>query len=213
MKADAEPAPGKREAIMAAATKVFDGRGFAATTMDAIAAEAGIAKGSIYNYFKSKDDLFYQVFEHAVGQSEFEVDQVLSQPATACGKLDRILDYSFTEMSKYKALGRLVLEFWATAARKTQSELALQLREMHLRWQRRIEAILAEGVRRGEFRAGLDCVTAASLIMQTLDGIQLHDVLDLDIGARDAAYLAALKRMILDGLTDRPGGSRPETRA
>jgi len=48
----------KREAIVEAAIHEFHARGFPATSMDAIAATAGVSKRTIYNHFQSKDDLF-----------------------------------------------------------------------------------------------------------------------------------------------------------
>lgn len=52
------PAAQKTEAILDAARAVFSLHGFDATTVDAVAAEAGIAKGTVYLYFKSKDELY-----------------------------------------------------------------------------------------------------------------------------------------------------------
>ena len=52
---------GKKERVLAAATNLFAERGFHRTEMDAIARRAGISKGSLYNYFKNKDDLFHYI--------------------------------------------------------------------------------------------------------------------------------------------------------
>jgi AcrR family transcriptional regulator len=51
----------KKERVLGAATALFAERGFHRTEMDAIARQAGISKGSLYNYFKSKDDLFLSI--------------------------------------------------------------------------------------------------------------------------------------------------------
>ena len=59
---------GRREEILAAAEKVFEANGYAAATIDAVAAAAGVAKGSIYNYFKSKQDLFTQLFSELIAR-------------------------------------------------------------------------------------------------------------------------------------------------
>jgi AcrR family transcriptional regulator len=52
------PSGQKTEAILDAARTVFSRRGFEGTTVDAVAAEAGIAKGTVYLYFKSKDEMY-----------------------------------------------------------------------------------------------------------------------------------------------------------
>jgi AcrR family transcriptional regulator len=53
--------PGKREAILAAALEEFSGRGFAAARLDDVARRAGVAKGTIYLYFRDKETLFQEL--------------------------------------------------------------------------------------------------------------------------------------------------------
>jgi TetR/AcrR family fatty acid metabolism transcriptional regulator len=50
----------KRQQIMQAAERLFTSRRFHEITLNSVAAEAGVAKGTIYGYFKDKDDLFFQ---------------------------------------------------------------------------------------------------------------------------------------------------------
>ena len=53
----------KREAILRAAIKVFAGKGFFSSRVADIAGEAGIADGTVYLYFKSKEDILHSVFD------------------------------------------------------------------------------------------------------------------------------------------------------
>lgn len=55
--------PGKRERILDAALTVFAAKGFYNTKVSEIAREAGVADGTIYNYFRSKDDILIELFE------------------------------------------------------------------------------------------------------------------------------------------------------
>jgi AcrR family transcriptional regulator len=57
----AERQAARREAILSAALDEFSSRGFAATRLDDIAARAGVAKGTIYLYFRDKEDLFHEL--------------------------------------------------------------------------------------------------------------------------------------------------------
>ena len=57
----AKHAAKRRSEIIIAASRVFDAKGYAATTMDAVAAEAKVAKGSLYNYFPSKEDMLFSI--------------------------------------------------------------------------------------------------------------------------------------------------------
>ena len=54
----------RREAILDAARKVFARQGFAAGIVDEIAAEAGMAKGTVYLYFKSKKEIYKALLDH-----------------------------------------------------------------------------------------------------------------------------------------------------
>src|ERR1700754_5260656 len=65
----------KRERILDAAERIFARHGFFAARVSEIAKEAGVADGTIYLYFKSKDDLLISLFEHRMKQ----VNAVLSQ--------------------------------------------------------------------------------------------------------------------------------------
>jgi AcrR family transcriptional regulator len=197
--------PGKRQAILAAAESVFDARGYAAATMDAVAEEAGIAKGSIYNYFRSKQDLFFQVFARVVSGAEAEVDGLLAGAATPSEKLQRLLGFWSQRLGYHTRIGRLVLECWANAAREDQhGRLAASFREMHARWRGILADILAEGASSGEFDPEFDTPVGASLILAVLDGIEIQSILDVGLTV-DETFLAALNRAIMLGLKAAPG--------
>mgnify|MGYP006781963975 CR=1 FL=1 len=55
----------KREAILRAAIKVFAGKGYFNSKVADIAGEAGIADGTVYLYFKSKDEILEEILEHS----------------------------------------------------------------------------------------------------------------------------------------------------
>ena len=59
-------AGGKRETILRAAIKVFAGNGYFSSKVSDIASEAGIADGTVYLYFKSKDEILHSIFDRAM---------------------------------------------------------------------------------------------------------------------------------------------------
>src|SRR5438105_15265924 len=77
MATHAERRVGTQAAVMKAARKRFGERGFAATSVDHIAAASRVAKGAIYHYFKTKNDLFEAVFEEASIDLVKEIDGVV----------------------------------------------------------------------------------------------------------------------------------------
>ena len=193
----------RREEILSAAEKLFDANGYAATTMDAVAAEAGVSKGSIYNYFKNKQDLFAQVVAAAMAGDEVQIDQTLSSPVSATAKLNQLLDNWWERLEHYRRIGRLMLEFWATAARQDQEEeLSSWFEQQYIYWREKIAPLIAQGIASGEFDRSFPPEVAASLIMAMTRGITVQSILDMGVDL-DGDFLEAIKRIILSGLSSR----------
>ena len=70
----AERRAGTQAAVMKAARKLFGERGFTATSVDDVASASRVAKGAIYHYFKTKNELFEAVFEQASADLVTEID-------------------------------------------------------------------------------------------------------------------------------------------
>jgi len=193
----------KRQLILAAASKVFDAHGYAATTVEAVAAEAGVAKGSVYNYFQSKQDLFTSVFTDSLAVDEQRTLSDLSRQSSALAKLMLIFDHWYERFSHYQRLGRLVLECWLAAAREegTRGDGALTgtFRQIYAVWRDRLAEIVTDGVASGEFRTDIEPAGAAAVIMAAFDGLTLQAILGVGIVV-DEDFLARLKRGFLMAL-------------
>jgi len=191
-----------REAILSAAEQVFDASGYSAATMEAVAREAGIAKGSIYNYFESKQDLFRQLYDSVVSVTMSDVAADLGKAKSAAEKLSRLLDFRFGRLAHMHRIGRLVLEFYAVAARQSGDREIAALHVEHYKAVRDlIESVLQHGIRDGEFRTEIDVPTGAKLILGMLDGILVQSIFQVGLTI-DESFVSSLKKTILTGLTD-----------
>jgi AcrR family transcriptional regulator len=98
-----------REAIFAAAVRLFSERGFDRPTIDEIAAAAGTGKGTFYNYFSSKEDILVAYMIEIEGQ----VQRRIAKFAEATGPLEQILSdllrYYFRLKQPYLAFSRILL--------------------------------------------------------------------------------------------------------
>jgi len=195
-----ELADNRREAILDAAMAIFADQGYASTTIDEVAAAAGISKGSVYNYFKSKQDLFTQLFNQAVLRNEEDVDALVAGPLGAGDKLCMILEYWYQGFAADLKLGRLTLEFWATAAHESQTGLlAENIHAAYGRWMGQIERIIREGLDNGEVNPQIDPKTHATLFLGLIDGLMLHAI--LGIGSTvDDEFMASMKQSVLGSL-------------
>lgn len=199
----------RRGAILGAAERVFDAHGYAAATMAAVAAQAGIAKGSIYNYFRSKHDLFTQVCSDALAGGQADLERLVGQSLAAASKIGRAIDIWFQGFEHYKRVGRLILEFWATAAReKRRGELTATFESLAGQGVEQIQAIIEQGITSGEFAREVNAEVAAPLIVDVLRGITVEAiVLGSDI---DGAFVTELKRGILASLSARASGQNDD---
>lgn len=69
-----------REGLLAAARELFGERGYAATSLDDVAAQAGVTKGALYHHFHGKADLFAAVFEQVEREVSDQVVTVFNDP-------------------------------------------------------------------------------------------------------------------------------------
>ena len=68
----------RRNNILKSAVKIFAQKGYEKTTLDEIAKKAEYSKGTIYNCFKSKEDLFINLIQHGLNQLENRVRNILN---------------------------------------------------------------------------------------------------------------------------------------
>ncbi len=93
-----------RAAIVRIAKRLFGDRGFAATTMDDIAAGAKVAKGAVYHHFKTKEAVFEAVFDEASHELVAEVDRV------ARGETDALAAMAAGTQAYFAACGKGAME-------------------------------------------------------------------------------------------------------
>ncbi|MET0241024.1 MAG: TetR/AcrR family transcriptional regulator [Sphingobium sp.] len=70
----------RRDAILAVAARSFLDRGYAGTTMSGIATTLGGSKGTLWNYFSSKDELFAATIDHATTAYRAKLSEILDEP-------------------------------------------------------------------------------------------------------------------------------------
>ena len=97
-----------REAITEAAKRLFGERGFAATTVDDVAAAAGVAKGAVYHHFAAKEQLFEAVFNQASEAVLEEVDRAAGAEKDALSAVARGTRAYFAACAR-PATGQIVL--------------------------------------------------------------------------------------------------------
>lgn len=92
---DVERKKQKRRLIMQAALKVFSKKGYSPTALDEIAQEAGIAKGTLYLYFKDKEDLISSTLMYVLDDLKYRMIEAIPENLPAVETLERIVLFMF----------------------------------------------------------------------------------------------------------------------
>ena len=156
----------KREGILRAALGVFEEKGFYGATMADIAAEAGIATGTLYNFFASKDALFHTLLEQKASEFFAYLHEQVDPIPLAVDKIARMvvaLVHFFEENREFLRLYATARSGFEWAARQELGENFRRQYTGYLAW---IAAILAEGMAQGSLRP-----TDPSELAQALAGM------------------------------------------
>ncbi len=113
----------RREAILDAAARVFSRKSFYEATLEEIATEAELAKGTLYNYYKDKQDIFASLM--ARGQREFQehMDEEITRGGALQDLLRRLFEVSLQSMMDHKYMFRMVLTAGAHLSESSRSEM------------------------------------------------------------------------------------------
>ncbi len=173
----------KKMEIIHCAMRVFAQKGFAKTKMADVAEAAKIGKGTIYEYFRSKDEIFNFVFEHFMDSMETTIAKAIFKLTDPVEKIEKIFSaWAEIVASHQLEFIEIMLDFWAEAIRKKDSaELEIiRLDKVYDDFRKMIQSILDEGVRMGKFKK-IDTFYTASLLIGALDGIMLQWILEKDV--------------------------------
>jgi AcrR family transcriptional regulator len=120
-----------RGELVDAAERLFIAQGFHATSIDAVAAEAGFTKGAVYSNFTSKEDLFFAVYERRVDARVAEIEAILEAAPTVREGVERIIPGNRGRPETDDGWMAVFFEFWAHVLR--HPELRERFAAQHLR--------------------------------------------------------------------------------
>ncbi len=190
----------RRGELLAAAGEVFGRNGYNDATVDEIAAQGGVSKGSVYNYFSSKQDIFEQLFVSGIRADLQNLQELVQLETTATHKLDKLITLFFEHAQQHQQSGKLSLEFWANAAcDKPDGIFRKSLEELYAMLTKMLVDVLNEGERSGEFVFEHGSQIGATLILALLDGLDAQNMLNLI--ELNETHCTALKEGIFQVLT------------
>jgi AcrR family transcriptional regulator len=129
-----------RAELIAAADRLFTGNGFHATSLDAIADEAGYTKGAVYSNFDSKEDVFFAVYERRAEHGIAEYEREIAAAAAGGTGFDALALAAARRRGHDDGWLAVFFEFWAHVVRRPA--LRARFAEIHTRAQMPLVAAL-----------------------------------------------------------------------
>ncbi|MCB9454068.1 MAG: TetR/AcrR family transcriptional regulator, partial [Anaerolineaceae bacterium] len=140
----------RREQIMQAAEEIFIQKGFSNARMDDIAEETGLSKGTLYLYYKSKDDLTVAILSRIFQRDFQEMDTLDVTQMTAVDGIWKFVEIATAETSAMLRLLPITYEFLAQAFRNPVVQQTLQ--QVFRHYMDILLPIVQYGIETGEFR-------------------------------------------------------------
>jgi TetR/AcrR family fatty acid metabolism transcriptional regulator len=170
----------KKIEIIHAAVKVFSEKGMVKAKMVDIASEAGIGKGTIYEYFRSKEEIFTSGFQMFFEGMQNTIETGLKSTDDPVEQLKLLINLSLTSFFQHGSdLAMIMMDFWAEGIRNKDEKIlnAIDLRQIYHEFRIIIQSILNNGIKQGIFRK-VDTHHTASLWIGALDGLMLQWIMD-----------------------------------
>jgi len=191
----------RRNQIIRAAIKEFSTKGFHEAEVERIARLAGVSKGTIYNYFENKQDLFLSVMDWGLNRligKAYESIEGIDDPVV---KLERTLEVYLEFLRKNKSLFRILYQ----QRGRFREDMRAKFGKRHSAHFYLLEDILNEGIRKGVFKR-FDARSASLALAGGIFHSLLHGFIELKDKKSVARETAQFKELVLYGIVKRDRG-------
>src|ERR1051325_2743037 len=188
--------------IQDATMRVIARKGMASAAMQEIAEEAGVAKGTIYLYFRDRDELVEKTFESAISELHRNVDSMLAGDAPFDEKLRVTLRAGFAFFRENREFFRLYMSMRYPEGNAQQQRR--QKRTCQPQYRTRVDRMadaLREAMKRGEVRE-CDARRLALFIIEATNALVIERVME-EAPPPEESDIELLATTILNGISDR----------
>jgi TetR/AcrR family fatty acid metabolism transcriptional regulator len=189
----------KKMEILHAAMQVFAKKGVVNTKMIDIATTASVGKGTIYEYFRSKEEIFASSYIYFFSMTKSMVQEALSKEDDPLAQLELILTISLDAfMHLGEEYANIMMDFWAEGIRTKNQDLldAINLKGIYEDYRKMIQQILEKGIEKGVLKT-MDTKSTASVLIGAFDGILLQWIMD-----RESIDLKKVPTILLNGFIE-----------
>lgn len=161
-----------KSAIFHSAIKVFSNNGYNGATMDEIASNAGVAKGTLYYHFKSKEEIFKYIITEGVDLMKNEIDEATNKEKNPLEKLKAVCKAQLNLIYKNKDFFKVIAsQLWGKEVRQ------LELRDIMRCYVTHIEEVVKAAMDVGSIKKG-NSLFVAYAFLGTLCSVSLYEVVN-----------------------------------
>jgi len=157
----------KKEMIAKAALSCFLSAGYSNTTMDDITKTAGISKGGVYWYFKSKEEIFYYIMDLWINEFNAELLRRFRPTDSGREKLEKVMELYLENMET--PLTPIIFDF-VFQNHKNKGVIDYLVKELFEKRQTVIRKVIAEAIQKGEFRQN-DTTAITHFFINMVEGV------------------------------------------
>lgn len=165
----------KHKRIMQAALKVFARKGFYTSRVSEIAKEAGVADGTIYLYFKNKDDILISIFEEEMERMIKSMKDEIDKVEDTCEKIKVFALKHLNMISETQDWAEVV----QVELRQSSKFMREYVNELYVRYLNIFASIIREGQEKGIFRDDINTGIAKRSFFGALDEMGRYWVLSV----------------------------------
>ena len=180
-----------KEKIVQAAIESFTQTGFDRTKMEDIAKRLGLSKGTIYLYFKSKEDLFLAICEYNIQKGDNEDAGLFIRKENVVSDAEQIYD---NIRRREQGNDRVMLEMVAESARNPKLRKAMY--ELHVKVHEHVMEGVKNKIEQGFLRKDVDAISLAIALVALYDGLAVNRMLGIGDVANKRAWVTMIKAMI-----------------
>ncbi|HTH26023.1 MAG TPA: TetR/AcrR family transcriptional regulator [Vicinamibacterales bacterium] len=169
----AAPAGEKRDLILRAATKVFAQNGYFQSQVADVARVAGVAAGTVYLYFKSKDDLLVSIFERSMNEVLADGKAAVAGIDDPAERLSKLAHLHLERLGRDKDLA-VVFQVELRQSVKFMERFSETFLQDYFKL---IRQAIADGQQSGAFRKDISATTATKIFFGALDEMATNWVL------------------------------------
>ncbi len=167
----------KYELILSSSKKLIEGIGFSALTMDKVAQKAGIAKGTVYLYFKDKDDLLEKVLSSGFEKMFERIKDRVAKEKGGVNKLKALINENINHIYENRYFFKTIfLDEVNVVFLKKKSKESFNLRRK--RYAYFIGEIIKSGIESGEFRQDLSPAKSGYMLVSLIKTSAIYNFLN-----------------------------------